>query len=558
MKRLTETDQLEERLASLSGSIRKQYLLEGFMRLTSFALLALVGLFVLDYLTRMPFIVRLLLLLAGGGYGAFWFWKNFFKKYQRKLSTEEVGLLVEKANPNLQSRMISTLQFQSMSEIKEGVSENLVEGMINQTFSMINEVKWSNAVDKRWVKNTMKMFAVGVVLFLLASSVSPASFLVFFERFVNAEARYPTKTKIVDVSFENVNKGSTLKVPEGERIIVKVTVNGEIPAIGKISIEGDSGSEADYDLKAEEGNNIFHGEIDPLLENIKVTIHLGDAEWGPKSILVIPRPKIAGIIATVTPPKYTKLEEKTEYSGNLQVQEGSTIEFIVNSDKDLAKISYSNFSNAEEKIEFTAKDPRTWVGKISNVNQNIKYTFQLVDKEELNSRDVPIYTISVINDKAPSVKILKPILSIERSPISKVVVMLQIVDDFLISEYAIMAQIVERNEIGEEIPKGKPRIIWEERNLNRKSVEYTGKWDLANIKDIKLVPGNRIKMWVEAKDNHEPAPLLMKSQEVFVSIISEEEFRNKLMERTGLISKDVGELIIGLEGTNRDIEDLNK
>ncbi len=558
MKRLSETDQLEERLATLSGSIRKQYLLEGFMRLAGFALFALVGLFILDYLTHMPFVVRLFLLVIGSVYGVFWFWKNFFKKYQRKLSTEEVGLIVERTNPNLQSRMISTLQFQSMKEIKEGVSENLVEGMINQTFNMIKEVQWSNAVDKRWVKNTMKMFSVGAVLFLLASSVSSSSFLVFFERFVNSEARYPTKTKIMDVSFENVSKGSTLKIPEGEKIIVKVTVGGEIPAIGKISIEGDSGSEADYDLKVEEGKNIFHGEIDPLLESIKVTIYLGDAEWGPKSILVIPRPKISSILATITPPKYTKLEVKTENSGNLQVQEGSTIDYIVKTDKDLAKLSYSNFSNPDEKIDFTAKDPRTWVGKISNVNQNIKYTFHLVDKEELNSRDVPIYTISVINDKAPNIKIIKPILSIERSPISKVVVILQIVDDFTISEYAIMAQIVERNEIGEEIPKGKPRIIWEERNLSRKSVEYTGKWDLGNIKDIKLVPGNRIKMWVEAKDNHEPSPLLMKSQEVFVSIISEEEFRNKLMERTGLISKDVGELIIGLEGTNRDIEDLNK
>jgi hypothetical protein len=558
MKRLAETDQLENRLESLGGSIRKQYLLEGLMRLAGIALLALVGLFILDYITHMPFFVRVFLLLGGLAYGVYWFWKNFYKKYQRKLSTEEVGLIVERTNPNLQSRMISTLQFQATNNIKEGVSENLVEGMVNQTFNMIKDVKWSNAIDKRWVKNTMKVFGIGCVLFILASSVSSSSFLVFFERFVSSEARYPTKTKIVDVSFENVNKGSTLRVPEGQKISVKVTVDGEIPAFGKISIEADSGSEAVYDLKIEEGKNIFNGEIDPLLESIKITINLGDAEWGPKSILVIPRPKIQSVIATITPPKYTKLEVKTENSGNLQVQEGSAIDFIIKSDKDLARLSYTDFSNPDVKIDFKPQDPRTWVGKISGVTQNVKYTFQLVDKEELVSRDIPIYTISVINDKAPNIKILKPILSIERSPVSKVVVILQIVDDFLISEYAILAQIVERNEIGEEIPKGKPRIIWEERNLSRKSVEYTGKWDLGNIKDIKLAPGNRIKMWVEAKDNHEPSPLLMKSQEVFVTIISEEELRNKLMERTGLISKDVGELIIGLESTNRDIEDLNK
>ena len=63
MKRLSETDQLESRLQSLGSTIRNQHLLEGFLRLGGFVLTGLVILYVLDYLTHLPFLVRLIILI---------------------------------------------------------------------------------------------------------------------------------------------------------------------------------------------------------------------------------------------------------------------------------------------------------------------------------------------------------------------------------------------------------------------------------------------------------------------------------------------------------------
>ena len=230
--------------------------------------------------------------------------------------------------------MISTLQFQASQEVKHGTSENLVEGMVNQTFQMINDVKWADAIDKKWVKKTMQLLSVGIVLFLLAGIISHTSFLVFFYRLFSLEARYPTKTKIVDVSFDNLFQGGqpgVLRIPEGDKIFVKVKADGEIPPYGKINVITDSGGETNYDLKFDEKKSIFFSELDPILENIKITVFLGDDLWGPKKILVILRPKIMTFNATITPPKYTKLEVSKEQTGNLQAFEGSTVDFLIKS-----------------------------------------------------------------------------------------------------------------------------------------------------------------------------------------------------------------------------------
>lgn len=555
MKRLAETDQLESRLQSLGASIRNQYLIEGFLRLSGYILLGLVFLFVLDYLTHMPFLVRLCILFAGIVASIIWFTKNFIKKYKVQLSTEEVGLLVEKSNPHLQSRMISTLQFQATSEIKPGTSENLVEGLVNQTFQMINEVKWTNAIDKKWVKKTMQMLALGGGLFILSLFISSSSFLVFFQRFVNSEAKYPTKTKIISVTFDG--KKDITRIAEGEKILVKVTAEGEIPPVGKVSIYADSGGEADYDLKYDEAKNEFFGELDPILDDIKVTILLGDDTWGPKSILVIPRPKIIALNATITPPKYTGLTATKEQTGNLQIFEGSTIEFSVKSDKELISFDFINYSDLNSKTAFTSKDKFTWVGSLK-LASNTKYTFQMVDKENLDSRGIPVYTISVLNDKPPVIKILKPGLSTEGAPVTKIPMKIQVLDDFLVAGVRIMAQIMERNSIGEEIPRAEPKKIYEELKLNRKLADINGFWDLGNISSLKVVPGNQVKIWIEAWDNHEPEPLLMKSQEVSVSVISAEDYIALLMGRMGEFGKTLGTVIIEVKESEREIKDINK
>ena len=557
MKRLNETDQLESRLQSLGGSIRKQYLLEGFLRLAGFVLFGLVFLYILDYITHMPFVVRLCILIGGLIAGGVWFRKNFFKKYQKELSVEEVGLLVEKSNPNLQSRMISTLQFQASNEIKPGTSENLVEGMVNQTFQMIRDVQWTNAIDKKWVKKTMQMLVIGGVLFLLVGGISHNSFLVFFERLVNSSARYPTKTRILKVlPFEKEAGEKTIRIPEGEKILLTVTVdeNGEVPPLGKVSIKGDSGSEAAYDLKFDEAKKVFTAELEPILENIQISIYLGDADWGPKSVLVIPRPKIISLNATVTPPKYTGLEVIKEQTGNLQVFEGSVIDFSIKSDKDLTSFQLLDFAKPEAKIAFTSKDGFTWIGQLKPTG-NTKYTFQLVDKGKLESRDIPVYTISVANDKAPAIKIIKPLLSLEAAPVTKILVKTQLLDDFLVVGMRIKAQIMERDPNGAEIAKGEPKILFEDLKLNRKLVDYAGVWDLSKVG---VVPGNQVKIWIEAIDNHEPAPLIMKSQEITVSIITVEELQLRLMGRMETIGKDVGNVIDEMKGSKTEIEGLNK
>jgi hypothetical protein len=356
--------------------------------------------------------------------------------------------------------------------------------------------------------------------------------------------------------FEKEAGEKTIRIPEGEKILLTVTVdeNGEVPPLGKVSIKGDSGSEATYDLKFDEAKKVFIAELEPILENIQISIYLGDADWGPKSVLVIPRPKIISLNATVMPPKYTGLEVIKEQTGNLQVFEGSVIDFSIKSDKDLTSFQLLDFAKPEAKIAFTSKDGFTWIGQLKPTG-NTKYTFQLVDKGKLESRDIPVYTISVSNDKAPAIKIIKPLLSIEAAPVTKILVKTQLLDDFLVVGMRIKAQIMERDLNGAEIAKGEPKILFEDLKLNRKLVDYAGVWDLSKVG---VIPGNQVKIWIEAMDNHEPAPLLMKSQEITISIISVEELQMRLMGRMETLGKDVGNVIDEMKGSKTEIEGLNK
>ncbi len=429
MSKRNETEQLERRLASLGGKIRLQYLVEGFFRVVGIFLLGLVAFYLIDYLTRVPFEIRLVALVSGLAYGLYWFNKKFVSKYRKTLSTEEVSLLVERANPDLKSRMISTLQFEERG-VNQGTSKQLVDGLIGQTFEMVKTVSWGSVIDKTWIKPTMKVLLVAICLVVLSVAVSSEHFLIYLKRFVSSTARYPTKTMIVDVNFVNVTKGDIYRIPEGEKIVIEVKAEGVLPVVGKVSIYASSGSESDFDLVQDQNEpSLYRVSLDPILEKVKIEIFLGDCEWGPVSVDIIPRPTITNIKAVVKSPAYTEIGVQTLDTGNLQIIEGSEVEFEVTTDKKCKSFEMYIVNGDVKPASFTKKSDYVWSTNL-HVSQSFKYSFQLIDDGDLNSINVPVYTVSVKQDMSPVVQVFKPSSSSEAAPISKIPFLFDVKDDF--------------------------------------------------------------------------------------------------------------------------------
>ncbi len=203
----------------------------------------------------------------------------------------------------------------------------------------------------------------------------------------------------------------------------------------------------------------------------------------------------------VIPPKYTRLQSFAQKEMDIEIAEGSLIEWRLQFDRNAPKpiveidgksIPFRTNDSVNYAIELTLKTPRkTWYNLKADTT---------IKAPILNT----LYAINVIPDKKPIVRItnLKHYQQIRESELKPQMIRYILKDDYGISKADI--QLLKSSGDGES-------VIFEEENYALSTVRKEEEQSLTiNLNDLKPEPGDEFYIRIEASDNH-PA----KKQTVF-------------------------------------------
>lgn len=541
MSDTNKANDLVKHLEKIASEIKSQELLKGILTVTIAVLVGICAMFLLDVMVHFPYAIRLIVLLGGIAYGIYWFIKNPWNKYSKEINTEKVSLMVEDKFPEFRSRMISTVQF-NRALPKNNISLQMIGGMMKQTFSMVKNVTMDAVVDKGWQKKTYLSFLASVFVSVVLVAAMPSTFKVFLQRLV-MPVQYPSKTKVVNI-----------EIPEylvaGEEFKIKITAEGQLPALGTVVLKS-AGDSLNADLvKLTENGGEYESSFSGVIDEAGIVIELGDYTSDYIPLKVVKRPGIGHLTLTVTPPEYTGVEAFSIKSGNTQVLSGSKVKMEIEPSKNLFEIKLLNKTSTEEMPQFVLKE-NVWVAEFEP-KASLTYTISMLDELGLVSKDIPDFRLSVKEDKKPIIRIVQPVTLNELSPRSSMNLEAKIRDDYKVSKVRILYNISsgEYEENEDQVLEFLVHKTFD--SVNQKNFQFKEIW---SNKALNLQEGNLLKIRIEATDNS-PAQNVTVSEDILVPIISDAELRQRLSEEFVDAILPVEDLKLKLNKSNRKTEKL--
>jgi len=548
IKQHPQSQRLEQALLQLGVRMRRQHIYRGLIRFAYTGLAGLFVFFLVDWLTDMPYAVRLCIWVAALVYGINWFIRKPLRASRQPVDVQQMGLLIEQHFPELHSRMISTLQFQGENGIGKEMSVNLVEGVLDQTFNQLPSIKMESVVDVTRLKRGLKYLAISILLIGAAGGIGHAYFGAFIQRLVMPSVKYPTKTQILDVEAPGV-------VPIETPFNIHIRAGGRIPRVGHMEVRNKEGFGSTIEFSLDkDSTDLFTVEILGLMEQVTYTIHLGDAQHGPISLTPTARPHMKALTLDIVPPAYTGEARKQLQTGSARVIYGSTLTLRIEPTQPLRTLELISPDDSEDLPTMKRNDSGVWEAALP-ATKSIVYNVSMVAETGLSNGKLPRYRISVRPDRAPSIRITKPPLLSELAPVSKLPLVFEVTDDFQLDEVTILYEIMESSLLGTETDKPRQGKVFKKVPVTGKRLQFNGLWDNTVIHPE---PGQQIRVWIEAKDSCVDGAHLTRSKDLTLTTITAAEYRNMLIQRLQEAVDPAADLILDVRSSKRKLKKIDK
>ena len=113
--------EIQGKLRALRTRLRGFFLIDGLSRLAAVAVAVLAVCILFDWLTspRLPGFMRWAMLFCGLGLVGYVIWRRLVAPLRIRLTEDDMAIAVERANPQLADRLISTVQLAREEQLPE-------------------------------------------------------------------------------------------------------------------------------------------------------------------------------------------------------------------------------------------------------------------------------------------------------------------------------------------------------------------------------------------------------------------------------------------------------
>jgi hypothetical protein len=555
----TTTETVEERDAPGASPLLMHKLVELRQRyvavalLTGLSLAAVVGLELLalamfmDWWLELPWWARLLSLLGQALVVGWLLTVCVILPWWRQPDEDALALMVEKACPEFRSRLIAAVQLTRPGAVPAGTSATLTRALVQETEGLARPRDFRQIVPTERLKKFAVMAVLIPILALVGFAAGRDLCTELLKRVFLINVPVPRKTRIT------VPDGNRV-IGIGDTVLLEAYVSGLMPAHGKVVVNYRNRRSQEFPLEQDRDQTLRFGRV---LENVQDGFHyrflLGDGVSETFEIRAIPRPTVATMDCEQEYPSYTGLPKTRRELGDLSLLAGSTLRLRGTATKDLQR-AWMRLVGVEHELplDINPQKPREWTGwflvPVKNLNG---FQIQMLDTEQMESRDQAVYRVDVLPDKIPVVRLTYP----ERKEelVTRVATMLlafEATDDFQIATVRLKfktdafeagAEKALELDLGEEKPK----------RLRRRY-----EWKLAEV--LPGIPeGSQIEYWIEAEDNNNATgPGLGSTDHQMVKVVSDAEKRADLLNRAGDYLGSISDVAADQERLNKALGNI--
>lgn len=232
-------------------------------------------------------------------------------------------------------------------------------------------------------------------------------------------------------------------------------------------------------------------------------------------------PFLTDIEVTVTPPAYTRSPSQKTSSLDIEVPEGSQVLWSLASSEPQVDYYYQRSGHA--RVALSKVRQRQQV--LDQIKQTSLYRISY-QKSNQQPELEGVYSITVIRDQLPKVKISHPVeslLEIDKQASPEFIMETAISDDYGIADVVILASVAKGT--GEAVKFRDKQFKFEsfeqiENNLDANSQNYRKNWSLI---DLGMEPGDEVYFNILVTDNKMPQPQTTKSSSIIVRWLDEQE-----------------------------------
>ena len=561
------SEHVYKRLSSLRVALRGNLVGRGLALVIIAAVTAVFFSFVVDRQLDMSLSQRVLIMtivLAAVGYVA---WRFVLRPLRVPMNSTELALVLEKHYPELNDRLISTLEFSGADVAEVGASEALVRKVAEQANALADGLDPRAPVESRETTKRLCV-ALGAMVILAVFSYVKADVMVpwFMRNILFRNVPYPQQT------YLKVTCAPGLKVPRGGSLTVTVTADPEhiVPREVVFHTRFTSLAGTQRDRISQEGDsNEFTRTFEDITEPFKFRITGNDdtTEWF--AVRIVDPPQLVGLNFTITYPEYMENRSTATVSaerGELALPAGSTIKLEGKANKDLRAGRLWLEDKNVGVVVVSDDDPRAIRGSVKLPKKPGKsmliLRIELTDTEDITNPRGAEYGIRIEADGAPAVQLGRKGVRGEITAKAMIPLVIGVRDDHGVIAVEAKLETMAAPEASTQPAEGAPatptKVIKRTFPVpgiptRPRKAELTVEYGL-DIRPLKLSVGQRVSVRAAATDT---LPELFGGPNRGVSavhtfrIVSEEDLLMELLRRQKEI-RDVYSRAVELQATTRD------
>jgi hypothetical protein len=457
----------------------KNQILKGGIFFLALLLLSYLLVTGLEYLGKFSSGVRLALLVSFIGINLFLLVKFLIipllklNKLGKPISVMDASEMIGKIFPDVGDKLKNTLQLKNDTEAMR-MNLELVEASIDQRSESLSLVPFSTAIDLSANKKHLKYLIPVLLIFVGIAVVAPNWLFDGTRRVVNFNTEFvdPAPFKFVVESPKNA--------VQGENYLLKIKLTGnDIPS--EVKIYSNKGN---YNLK-QTSKITFEYEFVNLSEPLSFYCVANGFQSEQFEIAMLNKPVLDELSLHVVYPRHTrKAPETFKNTGELDVPEGSTIEWMIGT---------TNLSQLEALFgdtSFVLKNPNSNIYKFKKkITAPVNYQLLLSSKDIKNADSVS-YSIGVVKDQFPSIMVEE---EVDSTNMLRRFVQGRIGDDYGFRALSIRCSIISEDSSYQVVKSIKV-------NSNSQSQLFSF---VVDITQFNLKPGDKLEYVFTVTDNDE-------------------------------------------------------
>lgn len=305
------------------------------------------------------------------------------------ISHEEASLIIGNHFPNINDKLLNTLQLKQQADLTGGDS-SLLMASIDQRIDELQPIPFVAAVDFKENRKYLKYVVPPVLLAIILFIISPSIIRDGSQRIVSYNTVY-----VPEAPFDFIVTNDSLKVPLNEDFTLRIETEGNYtPAVMSVDLGGKM-----FRLK-----NNTDGSFSYVFKNVRNAIPFqlsADGFYSPTYTLeVLPTPSIVNFNVDLNYPTYTgRKNESLNNTGNIRVPEGTLISWNFSTRN--TQSLFMAFPDSSFKLESAANQKFTYRRRVA---QNQFYTVAALN-EIIGGKDSIQYRIDVIKDAYPRIQV---------------------------------------------------------------------------------------------------------------------------------------------------------